>query len=400
MTNTHSDQFRTPISGDNSSEAIASEASLPQDLGSGMPPSPGVIIDKRFEIISFLGKGGMSSVYKARHMQLDRIIALKMLHQKLAGNEDSLKRFRREAMAVSLIQHPNIVEVYGFGTHCDMPFMAMEYLDGESLAELLHKQTRIPKQEAVQIFAQILDALSKAHEKGIIHRDLKPSNVMLVGENREVKLVDFGIAKILPESGTEVQRLTHTGALFGTVLYMSPEQCSSAALDARSDIYSMGCLMYEVIDGQPPLKGATSYETITKHLNEAPRRSEFLQDDIGKVILSALEKDANKRPQSALELKRALLDPESFNTFSTPKKNENPTLDKIRIALPILLLLMSAPLIYSTTRNDNKAAQPSKTSGKSPAEHPGSAINQLKKIKSTIEMINITGIPRSTESQN
>lgn len=267
--------------------------------------NPGDVVGDKYEILSFLGKGGMCTVYKARHLLLGRDVALKMLHEKLVVDKEAIQRFQREAVAISALKHPNIVEVYGFGVYQAVPFMAMEFLEGKSLDQLLKEKIRLSREEALPIFTQILDALAHAHENGIIHRDLKPSNIMLLADR--VKLVDFGIAKILPESGRELQKLTQTGDVFGTVLYMSPEQCRAEAMDARSDLYSLGCLMYEVLDGAPPLQGQSPYETIAKHLNEYPRKSDYLIDDFGQQVLSALEKQPAKRPASAKELKAALV---------------------------------------------------------------------------------------------
>ena len=268
---------------------------------------PGTVVDERYEIVSFLGEGGMSSVYKARHLLLDRPVVLKLLHKKLVVDENALQRFKREIVAVSALDHDNIVKAYGCGIFSNRPYLVMEYLEGSSLAEVLKQKQRLSKEDALPIFKQILEALSHAHEKGIVHRDLKLSNVMLVGSENLVKLLDFGIAKILPASGIELQKLTRTGDVFGTVIYMSPEQSMGKALDARSDLYSMGCLMYEVLDGKPPFQGETSYITVSKQLHEPPRTSHYLADDFGAAILQALKKDPEQRPQSALELKNALI---------------------------------------------------------------------------------------------
>jgi serine/threonine protein kinase len=276
--------------------------------------APGAIIDNRFEIISRLGTGGMSTVYKSRQLILDRPVALKILHERLVIDEGAVERFHREAQASTLLEHPNIVRVYGFGSTGKQPYIAEEYLEGVSLAELLKQEKRLSKERALPIFKQILKALAHAHVTGIIHRDLKPSNIVLVGCGSEplVKLVDFGIAKILPQSGKELEKLTQSGSLPGTIDYMSPEQCLSAPLDPRSDLYSMGCLMYEVLDGKPPLQGMTPYATVAAHLHESPRKSKFLADDCGRVVLKALEKDPGQRPQSAAELEAALDNPAAY----------------------------------------------------------------------------------------
>src|SRR6185437_8515474 len=191
----------------------------------------GQVIDERYEIIDCLGSGGMCTVYKAQQLLLDKPCALKFLKRQLI-TDTTVQRFQREAVTVSSLNHPNIVSVSGFGVWNSQPYMAAELVEGVSLAQLLQQQRRLEKTRALGIFNQILDALSHAHERGIVHRDLKPSNVMIAA-NDSVKLVDFGIAKLLPESGKEIQKLTQTADIFGTLLYMSPEQCLGYPVDAR-----------------------------------------------------------------------------------------------------------------------------------------------------------------------
>jgi serine/threonine protein kinase len=305
------------------------------------------IIDEKYEVLSLLGKGGMCTVYKAKHLTLDRLVALKVLQRTLVRDEDALPRFKREAIAISGLDHPNIVKVFGFGVHGNAPFMAIEYLEGISLAELLKQEHRLSKERALPIFVQILDALSHAHERGVIHRDLKPSNVMLIGSD-QVKLVDFGIAKILPEPGKELQKLTRTGEVFGTAVYMSPEQCRAEALDARSDLYSMGCLMYEVLDGQVPIKGDTYYATLSRQLTDDPRESTFLSHDFGRSILYALKKETKDRPQSASELKEALLNPSSLVAKTTKETAQKKPLKQwvMRGCIALIVVQLIAGVLF------------------------------------------------------
>lgn len=311
-----------------------SQATGGEPLDAPLIPRPGVVIDDRYEIESFVGKGGMSTVYKARHLHMDRLVALKFLKEGLIADNDALQRFKRESLAVSSLDHPNIVKAYGFGIAGRSPYMAMEYVQGTSLADVLKQEGRLSKEEALPLFEQILEALAHAHEKGVIHRDLKPSNVMLVGAERQPKLVDFGIAKILPETGQELQKLTQTGDVLGTVVYMSPEQCMASPLDSRSDLYSMGCLMYEVLDGEPPFKGDTALITIAKHLNEKPRASEYVTGDLGGAILKALEKEPIRRFQSARELNEALSNPEPHLL----PKSQPVSYGKVAVLIMILLV--------------------------------------------------------------
>jgi serine/threonine protein kinase len=302
----------------------------------GIALALGQVIDERYEIIEYLGAGGMCTVYMARQLQLDKTIALKILHPRLLSDDKAIQRFQREAVAVSLLNHPNIVSVLGFGVWNSQPYMAAELIDGISLAELLQRQGHLEKQRALTIFNQILDALNHAHERGIIHRDLKPSNVMLA-DNDFVKLVDFGIAKVLPESGKEMQKLTQTDAIFGTLLYMSPEQCLGYPVDARADIYAMGCLMYEVLTGVPPLQAETAFALVHKQLTEQPADAELLDRELAPVIMQCLEKDPNKRPQSAASLKDLLACPPCA-TLPLPYKTLKKQRKQVRWLLPSLLV--------------------------------------------------------------
>jgi serine/threonine protein kinase len=317
--------------------------------------APGLTIDGKYTIESFLGKGGMCSVYKATHLILKRPIALKMLHEKLLVDDKSVQRFQREALSASRLDHPSIVKVYGFGLIDSVPYIAMEFLDGASLSQLLEiNGGRLPPPVALPIFCDILDGLAHAHERGVIHRDIKPSNIMLLGETSKAKIVDFGIAKVLPESGKEIQKLTNTGAIFGTLDYMSPEQCQGIALDARSDLYSFGCLMFEVLDGHPPFFGEEAYALLIKHVNEKPRESEYVSGDLGSAVQWCLEKDPAARPAQASVLKDALLHPsQRLHGRLQNETSQGPTkIWKILTYAGVtILLLWLSTFIYSKLTN-------------------------------------------------
>ena len=309
---------------------------------------PGVIIDDRYQIISNLGAGGMCTVFLANHIILQRRVAVKVLHEKSLCDTDALKRFRREAVLVSGLAHPNIVKVFGFGFAGRAPFLAMEYIEGQSLAELLHQVGRLSPQEALPLFRQILSGLAEAHDKGIIHRDLKPSNIMLLGEEKTVKIVDFGIAKILPESGKALEKLTQSGSIFGTVAYMSPEQCRAEPLDARSDLYSVGCLMYEVLTGNQPFQGETILATMSLHLVQPPATSEYLSGKMAAIVLWALEKESGRRPQSASEMLDALNSDDDLSAFLRVTATTTTTgMQKryLRLLGIVVLFLLSSVLI-------------------------------------------------------
>jgi serine/threonine protein kinase len=233
----------------------------------------------KYEVLDLIGKGGMSSVYRTRNLETERIVACKVLLPRLLDDKKNRRRFEHEAEAAQRLTHNNIINVHDFGETDGQPFMIMDYLDGISLSELIESNGKLPIRRALPIFIQICDALSFAHKRDIVHRDLKPSNIMLSGEESSsdfAKVVDFGIAKIIKEHTEESTKLTKTGEIFGSPLYMSPEQCMGQAVDRRSDIYSFGILMYEVLKGKPPLEGPDPLSTMFKQMNDQP-------EDLGKI---------------------------------------------------------------------------------------------------------------------
>ena len=265
----------------------------------------------KYEILELLGKGGMSAVYKARHLAMDKIVALKVLHQHLTEDELSLRRFRQEAQAASALRHPNIVSTYDFGESDKIPYLIMDFVDGCSLDSLLEKNGVLDLPRFLEVFQQVATAISHAHKHGVVHRDLKPSNIMITNNN-EVRLVDFGIAKLLTPS-EQSQQLTQTGEVFGSPLYMSPEQCKGIQVDARSDIYSLGCVMYESLSGTVPFKGESVFDTIYKHINDAPpplvanQLDADVRDQVEITLLKALAKLPEDRFQNVTELEKDLL---------------------------------------------------------------------------------------------
>ena len=277
----------------------------------------GKTIAGKYEILAELGCGGMSIVYKARHLLMDRIVAIKVLNSQLVNDRLNLKRFQQEAQAASHLAHPNIIVVheYGIVEGTSQPFIVMDYLVGKSLSEVLKEENYFDEKRAVQIFLQACDALEHAHQKGVLHRDLKSSNIILTdrgGRKDIVTVVDFGIAKFMPSSGKQPERLTQTGEIFGSPIYMSPEQCLGQPLDARSDIYSMGVLMYESLTGLPPLMGNTIIDTMQQHVSTKPVSFNELRRDIGitpqmeTIVFKALEKAPAMRFQSMQEFYYAL----------------------------------------------------------------------------------------------
>jgi serine/threonine protein kinase len=273
----------------------------------------GKVLGGHYQILSPIGAGGMSAVYKARHDMLDRIVAVKIMHAHMLAQQGSLARFQQEAKAASHLAHPNIISVHDFGVSQDeQVYLVMDYLEGISLGDVLAQEGHLAPQRAVPIFIQICDALHHAHHKGIIHRDLKPSNVMLVNtESLEdvVKIVDFGIAKLLPGAAIESQRLTQTGEVFGSPIYMSPEQCTGQTLDARSDVFSLGCVMYETLCGKPPFIGQNMLETMYIRLSDKAKPFDpelKVPKQLEAVIMIAIAREPENRYQTMLELRQDL----------------------------------------------------------------------------------------------
>ncbi|MGD2050284.1 MAG: protein kinase, partial [Chloroflexota bacterium] len=267
----------------------------------------------RYQIISRVGRGGMARVYKAYQASLDRLVALKVLHSHLAEDPDFVGRFEREAAAVARLRHPNIVQVFDYDKQDDLYFIVMEFVEGPTLkAEISERAKRqddpgphlFDLDEVVRLFSALADAIDYAHSSGMIHRDLKPGNIMFTTEGR-VMLTDFGLAKLVYAS-----KQSATGALSGTPAYMAPEQVEGGRVDERSDIYSLGVMLFELFAGRTPFIADTPYKIMTMHVTEeVPSLSQFNSDlpaDLETVIFKALSKDPDRRFQSAGEFSGAL----------------------------------------------------------------------------------------------
>lgn len=277
----------------------------------------GSVFAERYEILALLGSGTSGAVYKARHRYMHKLVAIKIMHLELIADISLLKRFRQEAAAASSLNHANIVSVIDFGLSPEgQAFMIMDYLGGTSLDSLINKYKCLPWQKSVGIFKQICDGLGHAHQNKIIHRDLKPSNVLVVDFDEPsqcAKLVDFGTAKLVtPEA--ERATLTVPGQVFGSPTYMSPEQCMGLQLEANSDVYSMGALMYETLVGHPPFITENIVEAMYKQVNEeVPSISKAaaingitIDVRLQAIVMKALRKDKYQRYQSMQELRRDL----------------------------------------------------------------------------------------------
>ncbi len=286
------------------------------DAPAKQDPLVGTILADKYEIEARHGAGGMSVVYKARHKWMKKTVAVKMLLSERLHKSSNIARFQQEARAAGALSHPNLMTVYDLGvTPEGVPFIVMEFVEGIGLDEVIERDGKLAPERCLNLFLQACEGLAAAHDKGIVHRDIKPSNVMITAgrDGAElVKIVDFGIAKLLPTEGEEALRLTQTGESFGSPLYMSPEQCLAQPQDARSDIYSMGCLMYEALTGSPPLTGRSTLETMTKHLEEVPHGlpdgvgNARLREQLEAILFKAMAKEPERRFQTMDELGKAI----------------------------------------------------------------------------------------------
>ncbi len=288
------------------------QSSLPTIRLSNPDPLIGHVIDGKYELLARLGEGGMSVVYRARRVHIGDDVAVKILTGKYVKDDAALARFRREARAAAMLRHPNVITIHDFGETEDdhaPAFIVMEFIKGTPLRELLNGENHFSVERGVRLMRGICAGVGAAHRQGVVHRDLKPENILVVApdddfEVESVRVVDFGLAKLLADAGA-----TTTGAVVGTPFYMSPEQCLGEPLDARSDVYSLGAMFYEMLSGKRPFAAETVSGVINRHLSEPPPPfSESLQIPrrISMGIMHALAKEPDDRPQTATELARQM----------------------------------------------------------------------------------------------
>ncbi|MBS4728098.1 Stk1 family PASTA domain-containing Ser/Thr kinase [Mycobacterium sp. SM1] len=280
-------------------------------------------LSDRYELGEILGFGGMSEVHLARDLRLHRDVAVKVLRADLARDPSFYLRFRREAQNAAALNHPAIVAVYDTGEAQTpagpLPYIVMEYVDGVTLRDILHTEGPMPPQLAIEVIADVCQALNFSHQNGIIHRDVKPANIMITSTNA-VKVMDFGIARAIADSGN---RVTQTAAVIGTAQYLSPEQARGDTVDARSDVYSLGCVLYEILTGEPPFTGDSPVSVAYQHVREDPvppsQRREGISADLDAVVLKALAKNPENRYQTAAEMRADLVRVHSGEPPEAPK---------------------------------------------------------------------------------
>ncbi|RFS87011.1 Stk1 family PASTA domain-containing Ser/Thr kinase [Actinomadura spongiicola] len=268
------------------------------------------LLGGRYELDTVIGRGGMAEVYRARDLRLDRVVAVKTLRSDLARDHTFQARFRREAQSAASLNHPSVIAVYDTGEdmigETSIPYIVMEYVDGSTLRDLLRENRALLPEKALEVTDGILRALDYSHRGGIVHRDIKPANVMLTRQH-EVKVMDFGIARAMADSAAT---MTQTAQVIGTAQYLSPEQARGERVDARSDIYSTGCVLYELLTGKPPFTGDSPVAIAYQHVREEPVPPSQVDPQIPQwadaIVLKAMAKEADHRYQNATEFRQEL----------------------------------------------------------------------------------------------
>src|SRR6202789_3116692 len=266
------------------------------------------LLGDRYELEGVVVRGGMAEVYQARDLRLDRTVAIKTLRTDLARDQTFQARFRREAQSAASLNHPSIVAVYDTGededipTGIPVPYIVMEFVDGRTVRDLLQSDHRLLPERSLEIIDGVLGALDYSHQSGIVHRDIKPGNVM-VTRNGDIKVMDFGIARAMSDTQAT---MTQTAQVIGTAQYLSPEQARGERVDARSDLYSTGCLMYELLTGRPPFTGDSPVAIAYQHVRENPIPPSRLDPELppwaDAIVLKAMAKSTSDRYQSAAEM--------------------------------------------------------------------------------------------------
>ncbi|MBT9557285.1 MAG: protein kinase [Myxococcales bacterium] len=319
----------------------------------------GRIFDRKYRVNELIGSGGMGSVYRATHLEMSREVALKVLDHGIADSDRQVQRFHQEARSSSRLQHPNTIRVYDFGRAEDgRLYLAMELLKGETLADLMRREKRIPLPRTCHIIKQVCKSLAEAHQMGLVHRDLKPDNIFITeifGERDFVKVLDFGIAK--STEGPEQESLTQTGFICGTPRYLSPEQAMGKTVDPRSDLYALGVLLYEMLSGQPVYSAATPIGIVMKHIKEPPPVLAIGASNgavsASRLVASMLAKSPEHRPSRAslvAEYLVAIGDDRLIDLPGTPSAAPPPPVAEDDGGATLMLAAPSRPPSAATSR--------------------------------------------------
>lgn len=312
----------------------------------------------RYELLARVGGGGMALVYKARDILLNRNVAVKVLRQQFTHDDDFVKRFRREAQAAASLSHPNIVSIYDVGQIDDTHYIVMEFIDGSNLNEIIRERAPLQTDEAVRIAAQICDALEHAHHNQIIHRDIKPHNI-LIGNNGRVKVTDFGIARAVTSS-----TITQTGSVIGSVHYFSPEHAKGVATGEKSDLYSLGIVLYQMLTGRLPFLGESPISVALKHLQEPfeqPRQvNPHIPQSVENIILRAMRKNPQERYQSANEMFKDLetcMQPQRLNEparhYESDEEDEEDKTKVVPAIRPDMRNTIEAPAVKVSSEEES-----------------------------------------------
>lgn len=367
----------------------------------------GTILAGKYRVESLLGSGGMGSVYKAEQVLLKKTVALKVLHGSMSADEPArIKRFRQEGVLISSLDHPNIIRARDFDIAGDQAFLVLDYIEGENLWDAIKNRGRLPIGRALNIFNQVCDALGYAHAQNVIHRDIKPSNIMLTRAedgSEMVKLLDFGVAKwVSPDADENAQHLTKTGVVFGSPPYMSPEQCLGQTPDARSDIYSFGCVMYHTLTGHGAIDGDNSLEILHKQISDPPLRfsaltpSTYVPASFESVVFKALEKKPEDRYQTMEALKVDLLKAASDHSFNASGIQQKPRARWLEVGVLAASVLMLSSGVGFYFYYDHLKSQ-NKTQANADSDKGGSVTSTSTYSKNAVPSVAVTTSPE-TES--